>query len=63
MNTIFNSQIFSKPYIENQNLFRYNSIQSIISELTKGRVGDRIYLIWALLIFQNWYHKNLVQHD
>jgi len=59
----FSSEIFSKTYIEKQKIFNHEFIQEIIQEWNKGRIGERIYLVWALLVFQNWYHKNLKMND
>jgi len=60
---IFSSVIFSKKYIEDQNLFDYSFILEIVNDWKNGRIGERIYLIWALIVFQNWYQKNSTSHD
>lgn len=59
----FGSEIFTSTYLEKQNIFNHNSIQEIIHDWKNGRVGERIYLIWALIVFQNWFQKKLVSND
>lgn len=55
----FSSVYFTKSYIESQNLFHYGFIDQLKQIWKSGKAGERIYLIWALLVFQNWYHTNL----
>ena len=55
----FESEIFSKSYIEKQGLFSHSYISTLKESFTKGQFGDKIYIVWTLLIFQNWWHRNL----
>ncbi|MFK8038277.1 MAG: asparagine synthase (glutamine-hydrolyzing) [Crocinitomicaceae bacterium] len=55
----FESVIFSKPYIEEQGLFKYNYIQTLKNEFGSPTFSDKIYLVWTLIIFQNWWNKNI----
>jgi asparagine synthase (glutamine-hydrolysing) len=54
---MLSSQIFSKEYIEKQGLFSYEFIKELRINWKKKRFTDSIYLIWTLLIFQNWWDK------
>lgn len=57
----FSSAYFSQTYIVKQNLFHYSFIDELKKLWKSGRAGERIYLIWSLLVFQHWYHLNLEQ--
>ena len=59
---ILNSETFSSNFIQQQGLFDFNFIKEIIWDWNKGRIGERIYLVWALIVFQNWFTKNS-NHD
>lgn len=54
---MMSSQIFSKAYIEKQGLFSYTFIDEFRKNWKNKRYTDSIYLIWTLLIFQNWWDK------
>lgn len=56
---LFSEVYFSKNYIAEQNLFDFDFIQTIKTEWKSGNSGERIYLIWALVVFQHWYHQNI----
>ena len=56
---VFSSELFSKDYIEQQGIFNYRYINSLKSSFKSSQFGDKVYLIWTLLIFQNWWHKNI----
>jgi len=54
---MMSSHIFSKAYIEKQGLFSYSFIDEFRKNWKNKRYTDSIYLIWTLLIFQNWWDK------
>lgn len=49
--------LLSEKYIKEQNIFEWNTINSIKKKLFSGNIGDSHAQIWALLIFQYWYNK------
>jgi len=53
------SKMFSKQYIEKQNLFDYGFIEYLRKKWKNKQYSDSIYIIWTLLIFQNWWNKYL----
>lgn len=53
------SDLFSKSYIENQGLFDYKFIDELRKNWNNPQLGDKIYLIWTLLIFQNWWNTHI----
>ena len=57
MDEILFSDLFSKSYIEKQGLFRYEFIDDLRKNWNNPKLGDKIYLIWTLLIFQHWWNK------
>jgi asparagine synthase (glutamine-hydrolysing) len=54
---MLDAPIFSKRYIEQQDLFNYNFINELKKNWKNNQYTDSIYLIWTLLIFQNWWNK------
>lgn len=59
MDLLFSSRLFSREFLQRQGLFHPEFIGNIRSEWKQGRVGERIYLVWALLVFQHWYEENI----
>lgn len=57
INEILYSNLFSENYIKNQGLFDYEFIDELRKNWNNPKYGDKIYLIWTLLIFQNWWNK------
>ncbi len=51
------SFIFTKTYINQQGLFNYNFLKDLRQNWKRKRFSDAIYLVWTLLIFQNWWDK------
>lgn len=54
---ILKSEIFSKKYISKQGLFDSDYIQFLAQNINSKNFGDKIYLVWSLVVFQNWYNK------
>lgn len=50
-------KLFSKEIIEEQNLFNYGRIQSLIKKVNSHSPGDTPHTVWALLLFQHWYYR------
>jgi asparagine synthase (glutamine-hydrolysing) len=53
------SNTFSEFYIKEQGIFKFNFIDKLRRNWLKSKDGDQIYLIWTLMIFQNWWDKNI----
>jgi asparagine synthase (glutamine-hydrolysing) len=56
---LFNAPYFSEKYLTEQQIFNSDFIENIKQTWKKGKIGERIYLVWALVVFQYWYHENL----
>lgn len=54
---LLNSETFSKEFIENQGLFKHEGIKDLVKIGKSRNFGDKIYLIWSLIVFQTWWKK------
>ncbi len=52
-------KFYSKTFLEEQNIFNPNQIESLIAERQTKNFGDRIYVLWNFLVFQYWYADNM----
>jgi asparagine synthase (glutamine-hydrolysing) len=57
MEELLNSEIFSKSFIDEQNIFEYKAISKLVKTINSKTFGEKIYLVWSLIIFQHWYKK------
>lgn len=56
-NEITKNKWFDKDYLETQNLFSSDAINSLKKELFSNSQGNSGTTIWAYIVFQNWYDK------
>jgi asparagine synthase (glutamine-hydrolysing) len=59
IDVVLESEIFSIEYIKQQGLFDYEFIVLLKKNWNNPKFGDKIYLVWTLVIFQNWWNKYL----
>lgn len=52
-----NGDLFTKQYIEEQRIFNGRFIEELKKETNQALEGDQIFLIWSLIIFQNWWER------
>lgn len=52
-------RFLSEEFIDNQNIFDYSKIEKIKKQLYSNNPNEVQAQIWALLIFQNWWEKNM----
>lgn len=57
LSDFLDAEIFERNFITDQKIFNWNFIDQIKKEWKSGVKGERVYLIWALIVFQNWYKK------
>ncbi len=50
-------RLFKKQLVEEQGLFDYDQIQSLIKNALSRSPGDSPHTLWALLVFQHWYER------
>ncbi len=55
---IFN-ELLDKETIEKQNIFNYTTIHKLKKQLMSHSPGDAPARIWALIVFQEWWKRNL----
>lgn len=55
--SMLNSEIFSEQFIEEQGIFKYDGIADLIKIGRSKKFGDKIYLLWSLIVFQSWWKK------
>lgn len=60
----FNDYIFNvlleKQFVMEQNIFSYNKIIELKKKLHSANPGYVQATIWALIVFQHWYKKNII---
>lgn len=58
---LLDSKVFSKEFIEEQGIFKYDGVSDLIKIGKSKRFGDKIYLLWSLIVFQTWWNKYMVK--
>lgn len=58
LNEMLNGPLFNKAFIQEQGIFELDTIVNCIKHWNEPDFGDRIYLIWELIIFQHWWQNN-----
>ncbi|NOQ73999.1 MAG: asparagine synthase (glutamine-hydrolyzing) [Crocinitomix sp.] len=56
--TILNGPLFTGEFIKNQGLFKHAYILKLQAEWSQPNFGDKIYMVWALIVFQHWWARN-----
>lgn len=56
--TILKGPLFTLEFIQNQSLFNYSYILKLRNEWSDPNFGDKIYMVWALIVFQHWWERN-----
>lgn len=57
----FNTEKFSREYLEKQGVFNPEYVAELKIAWNDPRFGDKIYLVWALLVFQHWWDRYIKQ--
>ena len=56
--TVLNGPLFRSEFIQNQGLFNHSYIKKLQDEWSDPNFGDKIYMVWALIVFQHWWERN-----
>lgn len=56
---IINGPLFKNEFIREQGIFKFESVNQLIKQWNRKDFGDKIYLVWSLIIFQYWWNKNI----
>ncbi|MES2838112.1 MAG: asparagine synthase (glutamine-hydrolyzing) [Bacteroidota bacterium] len=54
------NDLLSKKFVEEQNIFNYSEIKTILKQLNSASPGDSVARVWALIVFQNWYKNYFI---
>lgn len=58
---MLDSEMFSQEFIEEQGIFEYKPLRKLIKQINSTTFGEKIYLIWSVVVFQYWYKKYIVE--
>ncbi len=56
-----NDDLLSKQFVEAQGIFNYIAIAEIKNTLKNGGTQDVSWLVWNLVVFQNWWKKYQIE--
>ena len=54
------NDLLSRELVESQGIFNYFEIDRLKKQLTSNNVGDATAKIWALIVFQWWWKRNMM---
>jgi len=49
-----------KDFIEQQNIFKYDSLKCLVEQALSTNAGDATAVVWSILIFNYWYKQNIL---
>lgn len=58
-NNLVENHWFEKDFIESQGLFDFNTVTDLKKQLLSKNKGNSGTILWAYLVFQNWYDKTV----
>ena len=61
LDSLIKDDLLSKTLIQEQNIFNWEAIQSLINKLHSSDPGDSATHIWNLIVFQTWW-KRYIRH-
>lgn len=61
ISSILNGHLFTASFIDKQGLFDYAKINELKETWGSKDFGDRIYLVWSLIVFQHWYQQFIIK--
>lgn len=56
---LIENDLLSKKFVEEQNLFNYTAVADLKNRLRSSNVGDAAAKVWALIVFQWWWKRNV----
>ncbi|MCX7696470.1 MAG: asparagine synthase (glutamine-hydrolyzing) [Bacteroidales bacterium] len=51
------SKIFDVTFVQKQGIFKQKGVERLKNMVRQGKIKEQAYLIWAYVVFQNWYLK------
>ena len=61
LNSLINEDLLSKKLVDEQQLFNWPAIQTLLNKLHSNDPGDSATHIWNLIVFQTWW-KRYIRH-
>ncbi|MBI1286024.1 MAG: asparagine synthase (glutamine-hydrolyzing) [Flavobacteriales bacterium] len=61
LDSLIKDDLLSRKLIEEQEIFSWNAVQSLINKLHSNDPGDSATHIWNLIVFQTWW-KRYIRH-
>lgn len=58
IDSILSGPIFQPEFLTKQGLFNVEGIDELRADWKNKNFGDRIYAVWALIVFQHWYNRH-----
>ena len=56
---LIENDLLSEKFVEGQGLFNYNEVLELKNRLRSNNVGDAAAKVWALIVFQWWWKRNM----
>jgi asparagine synthase (glutamine-hydrolysing) len=57
LNSLIREDLLSNKFVEEQGIFNYNTLQSLLNKLHSNDPGDSATHVWNLIVFQTWWKK------
>lgn len=57
--SLIENDLLSEKFVEGQGLFNYNEVAELKNRLRGNNVGDAAAKVWALIVFQWWWKRNM----
>ena len=59
LRSMITDDLLNKDFVEHQNIFDVHEIELLKKQLFSSNPGDAAARIWGLIVFQNWWKKNI----
>lgn len=60
LKSLIEEDLLSETFINQQRIFNYNEIRHLLNQLFSKNPGETPARIWALIVFQFWWKKNMI---
>jgi asparagine synthase (glutamine-hydrolysing) len=52
-------ELLDEKFLREQNIFKPEPVQQLLRQLASNNPGDAVARVWALVVFQHWWKKNM----
>lgn len=60
LKSVIETEYLQPEFIREQNIFNSDLVQEMLQKLNSKSPGDAVANIWALIVFQHWWKKNML---